>query len=52
MHTAVNDHKLTLLFKLNFKETIYSADYYGTFKAYVDKVLDVETNSLVVLKKK
>lgn len=52
LHTTVSEQKLTLSFKLNFKESLYSADYYGTFKAYVDKVLDVQTNSLVVLKRK
>ncbi|OBX26274.1 hypothetical protein LX77_01843 [Gelidibacter algens] len=52
LYTTVNEQKLILTFKLNFTESLYSADYYGTFKAYVDKVLDVQRNSLVVLKRK
>lgn len=52
LKTTVNDQKLMLFFRLNFKESFYGPEFYPILKAYVDKVLDVQANSLVVLKKK
>ncbi|MBA6151152.1 DUF3857 domain-containing protein [Gelidibacter maritimus] len=51
INTSLNEQKLMLFFRLNFNESLYSPDYYNILKAYVDKVLDVQSNSLVVLKK-
>jgi len=51
LKSTVNEGKLILFFKLSFKESLYNPGYYSTLKAYIDKVLDVQSNSLVVLKK-
>lgn len=50
--STVLDEKLVVYFKLNFTEPLYDPIYYGTLKVYIDKVLDIQKNSLVVLKKK
>lgn len=52
LNVTVNENKLMLFFKMSFKQSFYSPDYYATLKAYVDKVLDLQKNSLVVLKAK
>ena len=52
LKTIVDENKLNLFFELNFKESFYSPGYYAILKSYVDKVLGVQKNSLVVLKKK
>lgn len=52
LKTTVNENSLILLFQLNFKESLYSPEYYGILKAYIAKTLELQTNSLVVLKKK
>ncbi|TXE07680.1 DUF3857 domain-containing protein [Gelidibacter salicanalis] len=52
LNAAVNEQKLMLFFKFNLKESLYDPEYYDIFKVYIDKVLEVQQNSLVVLKKK
>nr|WP_321236537.1 DUF3857 domain-containing protein [uncultured Psychroserpens sp.] len=50
--TAINDDSVTLFFKFNFKEAIYSSDYYDVLKRYFATIVDIQKNSLIVLKKK
>lgn len=50
--TKVDDDKLLLFFKVTLKESLYDAAYYDALKMYFGKILDVQTNSLIVLKKK
>ena len=50
--TKVDGDKLLLFFKVTLKESLYDAAYYDALKMYFGKILDVQTNSLIVLKKK
>ena len=50
--TKVFDNKLTLNFKIDFKKALYSAQYYNSLKEFMAKVVDTQTKTLIVLKKK
>ena len=50
--TKVLDNKLTLHFKIDFKKSLYSAQYYNSLKEFMAKVVDTQTKTLIVLKKK
>lgn len=41
-----------LYLKFNFKEAIYGVSYYEVLKSYMSKIIDIQKNSLIVLKKK
>ena len=43
---------IVLYFKYDFKEAIYNSQYYKYLKYYLSIILDVEKNSLVILKDK
>ncbi|WP_406684053.1 DUF3857 domain-containing protein [Seonamhaeicola sp. MEBiC1930] len=43
--------KLTVSFRVNFKEPIYPADYYPYLKEFMNKIIDIQNNSLILLKK-
>lgn len=45
-------NKLNLFFKIDFKKSKYAHNYYDYLKKFMSKVVDVQTNSLIVLKKK
>ena len=46
------DNAVILFFKYDFKESIYNSQYYKYLKYYLSVVLDIEKNTLIVLKKK
>ena len=46
------DNAVNLFFKYDFKESIYNSQYYKYLKYYLSVVLDIEKNTLIVLKKK
>lgn len=48
----VNNDMVTLFFKYNFKEAIYDSAYYDSLKEYFSTIVDIQKNSLVILKKK
>ncbi len=48
----IEGDKLSLLFKINFKRAKYNSQYYEYLKKFMSRVVDVQTNSLIVLKKK
>lgn len=50
--TKITGDKLTIFFKINFKESSYSAKYYSYIKEFMSKIVDVQTKTLIVLKKK
>ncbi|TDU40542.1 uncharacterized protein DUF3857 [Gelidibacter sediminis] len=52
LNTTVNAQKVMLFFKFSLKNSIYEPEHYELFKLYLNKVLEVQQNSLVVLKKK
>jgi hypothetical protein len=48
----INEDSVTLFFKYSFKEAIYDSAYYDSLKAYFNTIVDIQKNSLIVLKKK
>jgi hypothetical protein len=50
--TTVNENSVLLYFKFNFKEAIYDSTYYDALKNYFSTIVDIQKNSLIVLKKK
>lgn len=47
-----NGNKLTVFFKINIKESLYSSSYYEYLKSFMSKIIETQTKSLIVLKKK
>ncbi len=45
-------NEFSLFLKISFSEAIYSPGYYAYLKEFMNKVVDAQINSLVVLKKK
>lgn len=43
---------INVLLKFNFKSPIYHEEYYPYLKAYVSKIIEIQNNSLILLKKK
>lgn len=50
--TKQSDKSIMLYLKFNFKEAIYGASYYEVLKSYMSNIIDIQKNSLIVLKKK
>jgi Transglutaminase-like superfamily len=50
--TKFNNNKLTLHFKINFKKALYSAQYYDSLKEFMARVVNTQTKTLIILKKK
>jgi len=42
---------LNLMFKIDFKKSIYDPEYYPYLKAFLGKIVDIQNNALVLLKK-
>lgn len=42
---------LNLVFKIDFKEPIYTAEYYPYLKAFMSKIVDIQNNTIILLKK-
>ncbi|MCK8481132.1 DUF3857 domain-containing protein [Psychroserpens algicola] len=51
-NSSINGDSVILFFKFNFKEAIYDAAYYDSLKSYFATIVDIQKNSLIVLKKK
>ncbi len=47
-----NKNSINLTFRLEFKESIYVAEFYPYLKEFMNKAIDIQTNSLFVLKKR
>lgn len=47
-----NNDNVILFLKFNFKQAIYDSNFYPYLKEYFSKIVDVQRNSLIVLKKK
>lgn len=43
---------INLLFNMSFNEAVYPAEYYPYLKEFMNKAINIQTNSLIVLKKK
>ncbi len=50
--SIVENNYLQILFKINFKNSMYLPEYYPYLKGFMSKIVDIQTNSLVLLKKK
>ncbi|WP_299522632.1 DUF3857 domain-containing protein [Winogradskyella sp.] len=47
----VKDNKLSLYFKVKFDKAIYESGYYAYLKTFMDKVVETQKNSIIVLEK-
>ena len=45
-------NKISLLFKFEFKSSFYEPEYYPYLKKYINKIIDIQNNSLFLLKRK
>jgi hypothetical protein len=52
LSTKIQDNSLLLFFKFNFNEALYDPIYYDSIKEFFAKIVDIQKNSLIVLKKK
>lgn len=43
---------INILFKINFNDSIYGPEYYPYLKAFMSKVVDIQKNALILIKKK
>lgn len=50
--TTVNENSVLLYFKFNFTQSYYEPQYYDSLKTFFGKIVDVQKNSLILLKKK
>jgi len=46
------NNTISIYFKFDFKDAIYNSAYYASLKKYMSTVIDIQNNSLIVLKKK
>lgn len=52
MSTTQQNNVLMMYFKLTFNEPIYESNYYDSLKILMNKVVDAQMNSFIVLEKK
>lgn len=45
-------NSILIILKVNFKEAIYEPEYYPYLKEFISKIVDIQTNSIILLKKK
>lgn len=50
--TKNEGNTIMIYFKFNFNEPIYEPEYYPYLKEFLSKIVDIQKNSLIVLKKK
>lgn len=47
-----NGNSINMIFQINFKKAIYKPEYYPYLKEFMSRIINIQTNSLVLLKKK
>lgn len=52
LSTSLIGNAIMTTFRVNFKEAVYETDYYSYLKEFINKIVDTQTNSLILLKKK
>ncbi|WP_299891847.1 DUF3857 domain-containing protein [uncultured Lacinutrix sp.] len=52
LNTNSNKDNISIFLKFNFTEAIYNSNYYPYLKEYFNKIIEIQKNSLIVLKKK
>lgn len=50
--SKIDNDRLQLIFKINLREAMYAAEYYPYLKELMSKAVDIQKNSLILLKKK
>ncbi|NRB59215.1 MAG: DUF3857 domain-containing protein [Winogradskyella sp.] len=50
-NTSIQNNILTLNFKVSFDKAVYSSNYYSYLKTFMNRVVDIQKNALVVLEK-
>ncbi|NMH88652.1 DUF3857 domain-containing protein [Flavivirga algicola] len=50
--TKVIGNSIGVMLKIDFKKAIYGPEYYASLKEFMSKIIDIQTNSLILLKKK
>ncbi|GAA3628856.1 DUF3857 domain-containing protein [Flavivirga jejuensis] len=50
--TKVLGDFINIMLKISFNKAIYEAEYYPYLKEFMSKIVDIQTNSLILLKKK
>ncbi|MGJ8593676.1 MAG: hypothetical protein ACSHXF_14085 [Aquaticitalea sp.] len=51
-NNKIENNTVELYFKLSFNEAIYTPDYYDSIKKFLERIVDIQNNSLIVLQKK
>lgn len=49
---TVIGNTIKIILNVTFKQSIYATEYYPYLKSYIGKIVDLQNNSLIVLKKK
>lgn len=52
LSSTLMNNAIIITLKLNFSESIYQPEYYPFLKEFINKVIDAQTNSLILIKKK
>jgi hypothetical protein len=52
LSSKIQDNSVLLYFKFNFNDSLYGPEYYDYLKKYLGKIVDIQKNTLIVLKKK
>ncbi|MEZ4802863.1 MAG: DUF3857 domain-containing protein [Gelidibacter sp.] len=52
LNTHLENNTLLLYFKVIFNEPIYNPEYYSSIKKFMSTIVDIQKNSLLVIKKK
>lgn len=50
--STIQNNNINLMFKINFKDAVYPPEYYPYLKDFMSKIVDIQKNSLILLKKK
>ncbi|WP_308992034.1 transglutaminase domain-containing protein [Mariniflexile litorale] len=51
-YTNLIGNSINMIFKVTFNEAIYAPEYYPYLKEFFNKIVDIQTNSIILLKKK
>ncbi|MFD1163017.1 DUF3857 domain-containing protein [Hwangdonia seohaensis] len=48
----LSGNAINIMLKISFQDAVYPPEYYPYLKAFMSKIVDIQTNSLILLKKK
>jgi len=52
LSSQIHDNAVLLFLKINFNDSFYGPEYYDYLKQFFAKIVDIQNNALIVLKKK